>query len=41
MKTEDLDKTDNSLLFVEKDTPLPKEELERRLAILEKGLRHR
>ena len=37
MKTEDLDKTDNSLIFVEKDTPLPKEELERRLAILEKA----
>ena len=37
VKTEDLDKTDNSLIFVEKDTPLPKEELERRLAILEKA----
>ena len=34
VKTEDLDKTDNSLIFVEKDTPLPKDELERRLAIL-------
>ena len=37
VKTEDLDKTDNSLIFVEKDTPLPKEELEQRLAILEKA----
>ena len=37
VKTEDLDKTDNSLIFVEKDTPLPKEELERRLDILEKA----
>ncbi|MBD8989653.1 MAG: polysaccharide biosynthesis protein [Clostridiales bacterium] len=37
VKTEDLDKTDNSLIFVEKDTPLPKEELERRLGILEKA----
>lgn len=37
VKTEDLDKTDNSLIFVEKDTPLPKEELERRLAILEEA----
>ena len=37
VKTEDLDKTDNSLIFVEKDTPLPKEELERQLAILEKA----
>ena len=34
VKTEDLDKTDNSLIFVEKDTPLPKDELERRLGIL-------
>ena len=34
VKTEDLDKTENSLIFVEKDTPLPKDELERRLAIL-------
>lgn len=34
VKTEDLDKTENSLIFVEKDTPLPKSELERRLAIL-------
>jgi len=34
VKTEDLDKTDNSLIFVEKDTPVPKDELERRLAIL-------
>ena len=34
VKTENLDKTDNSLIFVEKDTPLPKDELERRLAIL-------
>ncbi len=37
VKTEDLDKTDNSLIFVEKDTPLPREELERRLTILEKA----
>ena len=37
MKTEELDKTENSLIFVEKDTPLPKDELERRLAILEKA----
>ena len=37
VKTEDLDKTDNSLIFVEKDTPLPKEELERRLDRLEKA----
>ena len=34
VKTEDLDKTENSLIFVEKDTPLPKSELERRLDIL-------
>ena len=31
VKTETLTKTDNSLIFIEKDTPLSKEELERRL----------
>ena len=34
VKTETLTKTDNSLIFIEKDTPLSKEELERRLKIL-------
>ena len=35
VKTETLTKTENSLIYIEKDTPLPKEELERRLSILE------
>ena len=35
VKTEELDKTDNSLIFIEKDTPLPKEEIDRKLAILQ------
>ena len=35
VKTEELDKTDNSLIFVEKDAPLPKEEIESKLAILQ------
>ena len=34
VKTEELDKTENSLIFIEKDTPLPKEEVEQRLRIL-------
>ena len=35
VKTEELDKTENSLIFIEKDTPLPREEIQRRLNILE------
>ena len=35
VKTETLSKTDNSLIFIEKDAPLPREELEQRLHILE------
>ena len=34
VKTEELDKTENSLIFIEKDTPLPKEDVEQRLRIL-------
>lgn len=34
VKTEELDKTDNSLIFIERDTPLEKAELDRRLALL-------
>ena len=34
VKTETLTKTENSLIFIEKDAPLSKEELERRLQIL-------
>ena len=35
VKTEELDKTENSLIFIEKDTPLPWEEIDRRLKALE------
>lgn len=38
VKTEELDKTDNSLIFVEKDIPLAKEEVDRRLALLEQAV---
>ena len=34
VRTEELDKTDNSLIFIERDTPLEKAELDRRLALL-------
>lgn len=34
VKTEELDKTDNSLLFIERDTPLSASEIDKRLAIL-------
>ena len=35
VKTEELDKTDNSLIFIEKDAPLPKEEIDCKLAVLQ------
>ena len=35
VKTEELDKTDNSLIFIEKDTPLSKAEIDEKLAILQ------
>lgn len=34
VKTEDLDKTDNNLIFIERDTPLSDEELQEKLRIL-------
>lgn len=34
VKTEELDKTDNSLIFIERDTPLDAAEIDRRMAIL-------
>ncbi len=34
MKTEELDKTPNDLIFIERDTPLSREEVEQKLAIL-------
>ena len=39
VKTEALTKTENSLIFIEKDTPLSKEELDRRLEMLEAAVR--
>lgn len=38
VKTEELDKTDNSLIFVEKDAPLSKQEISRRLELLHKAV---
>lgn len=37
VKTEELDKTDNSLIFIERDTPLNQEEITRKLEILQKA----
>ena len=37
VKTEELDKTDNSLIFIERDTPLERQELERRLSLLRRA----
>ena len=34
MKTEELDKTDNELIFIERDKPLSREEVEEKLSIL-------
>lgn len=38
IKTEELDKTDNSLIFVERDTPYPRAEVERRIGILRQAV---
>lgn len=37
VKSEELDKTDNSLIFVERDTPLTREEVDRRLELLQRA----
>ena len=37
VKTEELDKTDNSLIFVERDTPLSKAEISEKLCILQRA----
>ena len=39
IKTEDLDKTDNEMIFIERDTPFSREEVERRLEILNTAVR--
>lgn len=38
MKTETLDKTENNLIFVERDTPLSREEVESKLSILSEAV---
>ena len=35
IKTEDLDKTDNNMIFIERDTPLTREEVEEKLKLLD------
>ena len=37
VKTEELDKTDNSLIFIERDTPLSQEEIDERLELLKQA----
>ena len=38
VKTESLTKTENSLIFIEKDTPLPRQEIDRRIRLLEEAV---
>ncbi len=38
IKTEELDKTENSLIFIERDTPLPREQIDEKLAVLRTAL---
>ena len=38
IKTEDLDKTENKMIFIERDTPLLRKEVDRRIAILKKAV---
>ena len=38
IKTEELDKTENSMIFVERDEPLSRDEIEQKLAILRQAL---
>ena len=39
IKSEELDKTDNNMIFVERDKPLPREEIDRKLDILREALK--
>ncbi|MBQ6119158.1 MAG: polysaccharide biosynthesis protein, partial [Clostridia bacterium] len=39
VKSEELDKTENSLIFIERDTPLSLDEIERRLELLREAVR--
>lgn len=38
IKSDTLTKTDNDLIFIEKDTPLPKEEINKKLQVLKKAI---
>lgn len=38
IKSDTLTKTDNDLIFIEKDTPLPKEEINEKLQVLKKAI---
>lgn len=38
MKSEDLEKTDNDMIFIERDTPYTREEVEEKLEILKKAV---
>ena len=38
IKTEELDRTDNSMIFIERDVPLSREEIERKLDILRQAV---
>jgi hypothetical protein len=38
MKTETLDKTDNNMIFIERDKPLTREEVENKLTVLKKAI---
>lgn len=38
IKSDTLTKTDNDLIFIEKDTPLPKEEINKKLQVLQKAI---
>jgi FlaA1/EpsC-like NDP-sugar epimerase len=38
IKTEELDKTENNLIFIERDTPPTREEIEEKLEILRKAV---
>ena len=41
VKTEELDKTDNSLIFIERDTALNKEEIYKKIKVLRDNINHR
>ncbi len=40
IKTEELDKTENDMIFIERDTPLSRDEVEDKLRILEKAVKN-